>query len=226
MEDQLVQQEKDNSRVTGVVKGLEDSGYIKTGAFEDGYQFGDLTKTVGSTILSGFNSIGRGAMGMVEGIGDAINYVVAGAEDKLGLDDLAKTTREFAKRDLVDEITMPSSDAYQDSVLGNKSDSIVESIGGMLPSIALGGMASTTKGATALTSGSMFTSSYGQGVSEAYANGATDEEAQTYGLISGIAETATEMMFGGLGKGSKALGISKSAIPIDDVLDKSVSSKF
>ncbi len=226
MEDQLVQQEKDNSRVTGVVKGLEDSGYIKTGAFEDGYQFGDLTKTVGSTILSGFNSIGRGAMGMVEGIGDAINYVVAGAEDKLGLDDLAKTTREFAKRDLVDEITMPSSDAYQDSVLGNKSDSIVESIGGMLPSIALGGMASTTKGATALTSGSMFTSSYGQGVSEAYANGATDEEAQTYGLISGIAETATEMMFGGLGKGSKALGISKSAIPIDDVLAKSVSSKF
>ena len=226
METQLVQQEKDNSRLAGVANGLKNSGYIKAGAFEDGYQFGDLTKTVGSTILSGFNSIGRGAMGMVEGIGDAINYVVAGAEDKLGLDDLAKTTREFAKRDLVDEITMPSSDAYQDSVLGSKSDSIVESIGGMLPSIALGGMASTTKGATALTSGSMFTSSYGQGVSEAYANGATDEEAQTYGLISGIAETATEMMFGGLGKGSKALGISKSAIPVDDVLAKSVSSKF
>ena len=226
MEDQLVQQEKDNSRLAGVANGLKNSGYIKAGAFEDGYQFGDLTKTVGSTILSGFNSIGRGAMGMVEGIGDAINYVVAGAEDKLGLDDLAKTTREFAKRDLVDEITMPSSDAYQDSVLGNKSDSIVESIGGMLPSIALGGMASTTKGATALTSGSMFTSSYGQGVSEAYANGATDEEAQTYGLISGIAETATEMMFGGLGKGSKALGVSRSAIPVDDALAQAVSSKF
>ena len=226
METQLVQQEKDNSRLAGVANGLKNSGYIKAGAFEDGYQFGDLTKTVGSTILSGFNSIGRGAMGMVEGIGDAINYVVAGAEDKLGLDDLAKTTREFAKRDLVDEITMPSSDAYQDSVLGSKSDSIVESIGGMLPSIALGGMASTTKGATALTSGSMFTSSYGQGVSEAYANGATDEEAQTYGLISGIAETATEMMFGGLGKGSKALGVSRSAIPVDDALAQAVSSKF
>ena len=226
MEDQLVQQEKDNSRLAGVANGLKDSGYIKAGAFEDGYQFGDVTKTVGGTILSGFNSVGRGAMGMVEGIGDAINYVVAGAEDKLGLDDLAKTTREFAKRDLVDEITMPSSDAYQDSVLGSKSDSIVESIGGMLPSIALGGMASTTKGATALTSGSMFTSSYGQGVSEAYANGATDEEAQTYGLISGIAETATEMMFGGLGKGSKALGVSRSAIPVDDALAQAVSSKF
>lgn len=226
METQLVQQEKDNSRLAGVANGLKNSGYIKAGAFEDGYQFGDLTKTVGSTILSGFNSIGRGAMGMVEGIGDAINYVVAGAEDKLGLDDLAKTTREFAKRDLVDEITMPSSDAYQDSVLGSKSDSIVESIGGMLPSIALGGMANTAKGATALTSGSMFTSSYGQGVSEAYANGATDEEAQTYGLISGIAETATEMMFGGLGKGSKALGVSRSAIPVDDALAQAVSSKF
>ncbi len=226
MEDQLVQQEKDNSRLAGVANGLKDSGYVKAGAFEDGYQFGDVTKTVGSTILSGFNSIGRGAMGMVEGIGDAINYVVAGAEDKLGLDDLAKTTREFAKRDLVDEITMPSSDAYQDSVLGSKSDSIVESIGGMLPSIALGGMANTTKGATALTSGSMFTSSYGQGVSEAYANGATDAEAQTYGLISGIAETATEMMFGGLGKGSKALGVSRSAIPVDDALAQAVSSKF
>lgn len=226
MEDQLVQKEKDNARLAGVANGLKDSGYIKAGAFEDGYQFGDVTKTAGSTILSGFNSIGRGAMGMVEGVGDAINYVLAGVEDKLGLDDLAKTTREFAKRDLVDEITMPSSEAYQDSVLGSKSDSIVESIGGMLPSIALGGMANTTKGATALTSGSMFTSSYGQGVSEAYANGATDEEAQTYGLISGIAETATEMMFGGLGKGSKALGVSKSAIPIDDALAQAVSSKF
>lgn len=226
MEDQLVQQEKDNSRLTGVANGLKDSGYVKAGAFEDGYQFGDLTKTVGSTILSGFNSIGRGAMGMVEGVGDAINYVLAGAEDKLGLDDLAKTTREFAKRDLVDEMTMSGSEAYQNSVLGSKSDSIVESIGGMLPSIALGGMANTTKGATALTSGSMFTSSYGQGVSEAYANGATDDEARTYGLINGIAETATEMMFGGLGKGSKALGVSKSAIPIDDALAQAVSSKF
>lgn len=226
MEDQLVQQEKDNSRVTGVVKGLEDSGYIKTGAFDDGYQFGDLTKTIISTGGSILNSVGRGTMGMVEGVGDAINYVLAGAEDLVGLDDLSKTTRDFAKRNLVDEITMPSSEAYQDSVLGNKSDSIVESIGGMLPSIALGGMASTTKGATALTSGSMFTSSYGQGVSEAYANGATDEEAQTYGLINGIAETATEMMFGGLGKGSKALGVSKSAIPIDDALAQTVSSKF
>lgn len=228
MEDQLVQQEKDNSRVTGVVKGLEDSGYIKTGAFEDGYQFGDLTKTVGSTILSGFNSIGRGAMSFVEGVGDTINYGIADVADLLGKDDFADTLRYETSKSLVDEFTMSSSESIwgENSILGEKSDSIVESVGGMLPSIALGSVASTTKGATALTSGSMFSSSYGQGVSEAYANGATDDEARTYGLINGIAETATEMMFGGLGKGSKALGVSRSAIPVDDALAQAVSSKF
>lgn len=228
MEDQLVQQEKDNSRVAGAVKGLKDSGYIKAGAFDDGYQFGDATKTVGSTILSGFNSLGRGAMSFVEGVGDTINYGIADVADLLGKDDFADTLRYETSKSLVDEFTMSSSESIwgENSILGEKSDSIVESVGGMLPSIALGSVASTTKGATALTSGSMFSSSYGQGVSEAYANGATDDEARTYGLINGIAETATEMMFGGLGKGSKALGVSRSAIPVDDALAQAVSSKF
>lgn len=228
MESELVQKEKDNSRLTGAVKGLSDSGYIKAGAFDDGYQFGDVTKTVGSTILSGFNSIGRGAMGFVEGVGDTINYGIAGVADLLGQDNFADTLRDETSKSLVDEFTMSSSESIwgENSILGEKSDSIAESIGGMLPSIALSGIAGTAKGATAVSSGSMFTSSYGQGVSEAYANGATDAEAQTYGLINGVAETVTEMMFGGLGKGSKALGISKSAIPVDDVLARTVSSKF
>lgn len=228
MESELVQKEKDNSRLVGAVKGLSDAGYIKAGALDDGYQFGDLTKTVGSTILSGFNSIGRGALGFVEGIGDTINYGIAGVADLLGQDNFADTLRDETSKSLVDEFTMSSSESIlgENSILGEKSDSIAESIGGMLPSIALSGIAGTAKGATAVSSGSMFTSSYGQGVSEAYANGATDAEAQTYGLINGVAETVTEMMFGGLGKGSKALGISKSAIPVDDVLARTVSSKF
>lgn len=206
----------------------KNSGYVKAGAFDDGYQFGDVTKTVASTGGSILNSIGRGAMGFIEGVGDTINYGIAGVADLLGQDNFADNLRRETSKSLTDQITMSSSESFwgDNSVLGQKGDNIVESVGGMLPSIALGGIASTTKGATALSSGSMFASSYGQGVSEAYANGATDEEANKYGLISGIAETATEMMFGGLGKGSKALGISKSAIPVDDVLARTVSSKF
>lgn len=228
MESELVQKEKDNARLAGVVNGLKNNGYIKAGAFDDGYQFGDVTKTVVSTGGSILNSVGRGAISFFEGVGDTINYGIAGVADLLGQDSFADTLREETSKSLTDQITMSSSESLwgENSLLEQKGDSVVESVGAMLPSIAIGSVASTTKGATALSSGSTFASTYGQGVSEAYANGATDEEAHAYGLINGIAETATEMMFGGLGKGSKALGVSKSAIPVDDVLAKTVSSKF
>jgi uncharacterized protein YukE len=77
-----------------------------------------------------------------------------------------------------------------------------------------------------LTTGLTFASGVGSGMSEAYNAGADDGDAVLYGLISGTSEAATELLFGGLGKGSKAIGVGKSAMPIDDVLAKKVSSKM
>ena len=63
-------------------------------------------------------------------------------------------------------------------------------------------------------------------VSEAYKGEATDGEALAYGTIKGVIDVGTEMIFGGLGKTVKALGISKGLTSIDDVFAKKLSSKI
>jgi hypothetical protein len=63
-------------------------------------------------------------------------------------------------------------------------------------------------------------------MSEAYQGGATDEEARTYGLISGTADALSELLFGGLGKGINAVGFSKGLSSADDMLAKKVSDMF
>ena len=55
-------------------------------------------------------------------------------------------------------------------------------------------------------------------MSQAYEGGATDDEAVKYGLIAGIAEAGTELMFGGLGKAVGATGLSKGFMALDDKL--------
>ena len=226
MENELVQKEKDNSRLTGVANGLKDKGYVKAGAFDDGYQFGDLTKTILSTGGDVVTNVTKGIFSVGEGIGDMINYGIAGVADWLGKDDFADVLREETSKSITDAIFNPASETYnKNSVLGEKGQGLAQGVGNALSMVATGGTGSVGK-ASAKVLATSFTSSFGNGMSEAYQSGATDEEAQTYGLISAIADAGTEMMFGGLGKGSKALGISKSAIPVDDVLARTVSSKF
>ena len=221
LEKKLVQEEKNNSRISGLVKGIAKNGIVQAGAFDDGYQAGDVTKTILGTGGDVFNSIGKGVLKTIEGTGDFINYRLADVSDMLGNKNLATTQREFAKKNLVDDYTKPGDEVYRkNSILGNKTSNVVEGVGQVLGNVALGGLGKTTKLATAIVSGNTFMSSAGQGTSQAYQEGANDKDANTYGLISGVAETLTEMMFGGLGKGTKAIGISKSAIPIDDAIAK------
>lgn len=226
MESELVQKEKDNARLAGVANGLKDKGYVKAGAFDDGYQFGDLTKTILSTGGDVITNVTKGIFSVGEGIGDTINYGIAGVADWLGKDDFADVLREETSKSITDAIFNPASETYnKNSVLGEKGQGLAQGVGNALSMVATGGTGSVGK-ASAKVLATSFASSFGNGMSEAYQGGATDEEAQTYGLISAIADAGTEMMFGGLGKGSKALGISKSAIPVDDVLARTVSSKF
>lgn len=215
--------------------GNKDS-WFKSGGFSDGVDgfwdfLGDLGETTLGTAGDLVLSVGKGIGKLAEGIVDLGTYGVAGVADLFGADEAAKDIKKFAQKGLVDDATQGISDYVdQYSVLGNKADMISEGLGQVGGIILTGGAASAgglgALGTTVLTTGVTGLSGMGSGMSEAYLSGATDEEAVTYGLIAGTAEAATELLFGGLGKASKAIGIGKSAVPIDDLLAKKVTSGF
>ena len=77
--------------------------WFSTAAFDDGYDFGDVTKTlIGSTqdinenIATGVARIGEGAI-------DLGAYAVGGVANIFGAKDFANSTKKFISRNLVDE---------------------------------------------------------------------------------------------------------------------------
>ena len=101
-------------------------------------------------------------------------------------------------------------DSFYDTQTGQVIGSIANSIGFMLPSIALGAV--TGGAGTVVSLASMGLASAGQGTEEALGEGASAGEALGYGLASGAVETATEIVVGpalkfvGLGTG-KVMGV-------------------
>lgn len=205
--------------------------FFQKGTFEDGYQFGDVTKAilgtagdVGLGLVKGVGSIG-------EGLADLVTYGVAKVADANGKDRYADQVRKRASENFVEKISKGADDYLdQYSVLGRTSDSITQGIGQVGTIILTGGLGAAAglgaAGTTALTTGVMGLSSMGSGMGEAYQSGATDSEALTYGIISGAADALTELMFGGMGKAVKATGLSTGLSSADDMLAKKVSSLF
>lgn len=216
--------------------GTSDSFFETSEAFKDGYQLGDVTKTVGSTIGDvGLHAV-KGISNLGEGIGDLIVYGEAQIADMKGNTEKANQLRENAKKNMVDEWFEPATKAVnKNSVLGNKSDELAEGLGyvaGMTAvSIVSGGAGaklglSSEVAATIGSTATTFSSSMGNGMSEAYQNGATDEEAFWYGVISGAGEAGSELMFGGLGKASGAIGLTKGVGEFDDQIAKSLTKNI
>ena len=205
--------------------------FFQKGAFNDGYQFGDVTKTILGTVGDAGVGLVKGAGSLVEGVVDAGRYGVAGISDSLGNETYADKVREKAKKNSVENI-FKSTDDYlnQYSVLGKTSDAILQGVGqvgGIIGAGLVGGAIGLgTAGATALTTGLMGISSTGSGMSEAYQGGATDEEATKYGISKGIIDAGTELIFGGLGKTLNAVGLSKGISSLDDVFAQKLSSKL
>ena len=204
----------------------ENTFFKKSNLFDDGYQFGDISGTVASTIGDVGINVAKGIAGLGEGLGDAVSYGIADIYDWTGNDAKANAIRERTQEDTVGKILSPSEnflDKY--SVLGEKSDSISEGLGYVAGitavSVVSGGIggalgASSATAATIGSTATTFTSAMGNGISEALKDGATKDEARIYGAISGAGESLSELMFGGLGKASQAMGLSKGAL--DDVL--------
>ena len=204
---------------------------VQKGAFNDGYDFGDITKTILGTAGDVVLGAVKGAANTVGGVIDLAQYGVAGVADLLGADDFAKQQRQWANKDVVNSATKDAEEWLDDySILGNTSTAITEGLGQVGTTILTGGLGKAAglgnAGVTALTSGSMFASGMGSGMSEAYNEGATDGEALTYGTISGAADALSEMLFGGLGKGLNATGFNKGLLNADDLLAKKVSGLF
>lgn len=225
------------------INNIKNGNVVKaSSAFEDGYQFGDVTKTVLSTGADTALNVGKGIMNIGEGIGDLVTYGIAGVADLTGNDEYANQIRYNAShRNVVDEIMSPIIEKVdKNSVFGDKIDEINQGLGYIAGNTAIsyltGGVGNALglapKGVkVAQTAGSMattFSSSMGHGMTEAYQGGATDDEAFAYGLVSALGETGSELMFGGLGKATEAIGLSKGAL--DDAviggLTKNIKDKM
>ena len=204
---------------------------FQKGAFSDGFQLMDIPKVIlGTAADAGLNAL-QGLAGMAEGLWDAGQYGLAGLEDALGFQEDAEKRRKSASRNAT-EGGFDGAKTWLDqySVLGKTSEAVGQGLGQMAVIMATGGAGSAAglgaKGVTALTTGLMGASSFGSSTSEAYQSGAKPGEAEGYGAIAGAADALTEWMFSGFGKSVKAMGLSKSGIPLDDMLAKKVSQKF
>ena len=216
--------------------GGNKNSWFKSGGFSDGVDgvgdfFGDLAQTTAGTLGDIGVGVGKGLTRLGEGIVDLGTYGVAGVADAIGKDKWADKTRKKAQKDWTSKAwKKPETFVDKYSVLGNKADAVTEGLGQVGGIILTGGIAGALgaggAAATAISTAVTGLSSMGSGMSEAYQNKATDKEAFTYGAIAGTAEAATELLFGGLGKSVKALGISKGLSSADDMLAKKISSKF
>ena len=220
---------EDAARVASSEKGLD--FFQRPSNWDDGYQFGDVTKTALGTLGDvGVNAV-KGVVRMGEGIGDAAQYGAAALADLFGADEKAEAIRQNAQRDKVTEAFSGVDEKLNKySVLGRTSDAAAESLGQIGAIVGTAGLAGAlgagAVGTTAATTGLMGLSSFGSGTGEAYAAGADEGEAEAYGAIAGAADALSEMIFGGLGKGFKALGLSKGITSADDLLAKAVTSKI
>ena len=79
-------------------------GFVQKGdAFEDGYQFGDVTKTLLGTDTDIATNLISGIAGWGEEAADAVATGLGMVSEKMGWDGAAKKLNEFAQRDLYDE---------------------------------------------------------------------------------------------------------------------------
>lgn len=211
--------------------------WFQKGAFDDGYQFGDVTKTILGTVADLGENLGSGIIGMGETMLDAgmmlsdsmyktqlaQSGVMLTQEHHDTADQMRKDAMEFVKKDLYNEqevakkiIGAPLKSVGLDanaSVLGEKSDSLAQSGGQLLATVGLSAVGVPwflTTGAT----------SFGAESENALNQGATYEEAVGSALISAGAEILTEKLSGGISFGGKTLDAGMT-----DILARNISSK-
>ena len=218
-------------KATWFKNGMDDSGYAYTGTLDKINRFNASVLMTGVDILG---NIGLGITKPVEGVGDFVQNRTADVLDFFGGDKAAEKIRKSAKkewgvnRELEQSLASDNGMGIDDmSFLGQKGKAIPQGLGSVLLASATGGAGGavfgTTAGASATSLGFMGLGAAGNAEQEALEQGATRKEARMYGLISGVGETLSEMMFGGLSQSSQVLGIGSGVF---DSFDDAVASQL
>jgi hypothetical protein len=212
-------------------------GYLQKGAFEDGYQVGDATKTILGTQQDVRENAAAGVASAGEKIIDFLAFIApyfaAGSQwnetaisaptahvqaQKQQLEYAKQVASDFIEKDIINEqkvgetfgkhsggiipqIVLRNEKTDDVSILGEKSDAIVQSLSQM----------AATAAATAATGGALpwwavtGATSFGGEAENAIRQGATMEQAGLSAAVSAGAEILTEKLFGGSGLGEKGL---------------------
>ena len=202
-----------------------------------------LGETIGKTIGTGSALLTRGGLGALEKFHEfslnASSNINTFLAEKLGIytkeqaEKERKSAQELIKRSLKNEAMKKigwNEDLWQEMEKGSliKRDNIggkvIEGIGEMLPTLAVGSSVGTTGNLTKVqrlitsipTSLTMGVGAYGGSLEQAYNEGATTNQANKYALGSALVETATEWLTGGV-PGVNDVGI------LDSLEDKTLS---
>ena len=216
----------------------DDSGWFTAPTyFDDGYDFGDITKTILGTGGDIIENLSTGVVGMGEKIVDALatiapymtesmaaqtggyyNYEAAQMRMEM-MEDSKTELQKFVEKDLYNEQELVKSastailngkDVDDYSVMGEKSDTLVQSGGELAVTAGLSAVGVPwylVTGATAM----------GAESENALREGASLEEAALSGMVSAGAEVLTEKLSGGIKFGGKA---------VDDVITDQIARKI
>ena len=233
---QLSVSDRVHARTGEKKKEEEERKWFQKGLFEDGWQFGDVTKTILGSASDLLEDVGTGIIGLGEKAVDTLATIAPYAYQSQyyqngGYLDLEqqkvvnqmteqakKDSAKFVAKDLYDEEKVAKAiigapvrslgiDVEKSSVFGEKTDALAQSAGQLAATAGLQAVGVPWF----ITSG---VASYGSEVESALNEGATNEEAMLSGVITAGAEILTEKISGGIKFGGKAL---------DDVLTKQIA---
>lgn len=194
----------------------QDSGLLKSGAFNDGWDFGDLTKTIVATGADVLENVNTAVLEATENLIDTSAYVLGAigaisendARTFIAQDFLNTKRNGERMREYLDFFTPLFVDGNIEdySVLADKADSLVQSGAHLVGQAALQRVGVPYW----LTSG---VNAFGSEIEGAFQQGAKFGEAGTSGLATAAAEVLSEKLFGGI--------VSKTGL--DDIIAKKFS---
>ncbi len=176
--------------------------------------------------------IGMGFSRVFDGVVQYGKYRIADIYDLLGDDEFADIIRYETENEggVADLIKIADDKLAPYSNYGKTIDSFNQGMGQVM-ALLYAGKYLKKSGASQKTVQTgvdvlMGTSVSGSATTEALKDGATYDEAQVYGLLSGTSAVITEKIFGGLGKSVNVVGFNKGLTTFDDMVANALTSKI